>query len=81
MLKYRTEFLQYSSDSTLFSNCNSLAFINNGSVPVMIDKFSLAAGAALSIDGNEREINDTTYRISFGGATNGVLTVIRKYYI
>ena len=81
MQQYRTEFLQYSSDTTLFSNCNSLAFINNGAVAVTIDKFSLAAGAALSIDGNENELNTTTYRISLNGATNGVLSVIRKYYI
>jgi hypothetical protein len=81
MQKYRTEIQQYTSDYTLFSNCNSLAFINTGAAPVTIDKFVLAVGAALSIDGNENEINDTTYRISFAGATNGVLTVIRKYYI
>lgn len=81
MQKYRTEFLQYTSDDTIISNCNSIAFINGGAVAVTIDKFVLAAGAALAIDGNENEINVTTYRITFAGATNGVLTVIRKYFV
>ena len=81
MQKYRTEFLQYTSDDTIISNCNSIAFINNGAVSVTIDKFVLAPGAALAIDGNENEINITSYRITFGGATNGVLTVIRKHFV
>ena len=81
MRQYKTEFVQYTSDSTIFSNCNSIAFINNGAVTATIDKFDLAAGASLSIDGNENEQNTTTYRVTFGGATNGVLTVIRKYFV
>lgn len=81
MRQYRTETQQYSTDTTVQSNCNSMAFINTGAVPVTIDKFVLAAGASLSIDGNEGEINVTTYRISFSGATNGVLTIIRKYFV
>jgi hypothetical protein len=81
MKKYRTEFLQYTADDNIQSNCNSIAFINSGTVPVTIDKFVLAAGAALAIDGNENEQNVTTYRATFGGATNGVLTVIRKYFV
>jgi hypothetical protein len=81
MRKYSTEFLQYNADSTIYSNCNSIAFINSGTVAVTIDKFVLAAGASLAIDGNENEQNVTSYRITFGGATNGVLTVIRKFFI
>jgi hypothetical protein len=81
MKKYRTEFLQYTADDNIQSNCNSIAFINSGTVPVTIDKFVLAAGAALAIDGNESEQNITTYRATFAGATNGVLTVIRKYFV
>ena len=80
MQKYKTEFLQYTSDFTIQSNCNSIAFINLGSIPVTIDKLILAPGASLSIDGNENEQNTTDYRITFGGLSNGVLTVIRKYY-
>jgi hypothetical protein len=81
MKHYRTEIQQYTTDTNVFSHCNSLAFINSGAVSVTVDKFVLASGAALSIDGNENEINTTNYRISFNGATNGVLTIIRKYYI
>ncbi len=81
MANYRTEFLQYTTDDTIISNCNSIAFINGGTVTVTIDKFELLAGASLSIDGNENEKNLTTYRITFAGATNGVLTVIRKNYV
>jgi hypothetical protein len=81
MRKFRTEFVQYTSDSTIFSDCNSLAFINNGTIAVTIDKFSLPSGASLSIDGNENEMNTTQYRITFNGASNGLITVIRKYYI
>ncbi len=81
MKKYSTEFLQYNADFTIISNCNSIAFINGGTVPVTIDKFVLAPGAALAIDGNENELNVSTYRITFAGATNGVLTVIRKFFV
>lgn len=81
MKNYKTEIVQYTADTNVQSNCNSIAFINSGAVPVTIDKFSLAAGAALSIDGNEGEQNITTYRVTFGGASTGVLTVIRKYFV
>lgn len=80
MQNYRTEFLQYTSDDTIQSNCNAIAFINSGAIPVTIDKFVLAPGASLSIDGNEQEKNITSYRITFGGLTTGVLTVVRKYF-
>lgn len=81
MPNYSTEFLQYTTDDKIISNCNSIAFINAGAATVTIDKFDLLPGASLSIDGNENEKNITTYRITFNGATNGVLTVIRKNYV
>lgn len=81
MQNYKTEIVQYTADDTIQSNCNAIAFINNGTIPVTIDKFSLAPGASLSIDGNAQEKNTTVYRITFGGLATGLLTVIRKYLL
>jgi hypothetical protein len=78
--KYKIEINQYQQNFNLISNCNNITFINTGAVTVQVNQFTLVAGASLSIGGNENEIDATVYNVSFSGATNGNLTVIRKIF-
>lgn len=79
MKKYIIDIIQYATNNNLTANCNAITFVNVGTTSCYINKFVLAAGASLSINGNENEIDVTTYSISFTGGT-GILSVIRKYY-
>ena len=78
--KYKIELAQYQQNYNLISNCNNITFINTGAISVQINQFILVAGASLSIGGNANEIDTTVYNISFSGATNGNLIVIRKIF-
>lgn len=79
MKKYKVEISQYSSNIKIDSNCNSISFVNAGTVDCTINQFILPAGASLSIDGNENEIDTTIYNITF--ASVGLIQVIKKMYV
>lgn len=78
--QYKIELNQYQQNYNIVSNCNNITFINTGAIAVQINQFTLVAGASLSIGGNANEIDTTIYTVSFSGATNGNLTVIRKIF-
>lgn len=61
------------------SDCNAITFINQGTADVLINNFTLQAGATLEIAGNEDEIDVTKYRISWGAAS-GPVYVLRKLF-
>jgi len=77
--KYKIEVMQYNTTRKVASACNAITFYNAGTVTVKVQTIPLVAGATLSIQGNAGEIDITEYNLDFGTATNGVLTVIRKY--
>lgn len=79
MKRYKVEFAQYSATIKIDANCNSISFVNAGTVDCTINQFLLPAGASLSIDGNENEIDVTTYNINF--ASVGLVQVIKKMYV
>lgn len=79
MKKYIVDIIEYGTNNTLTSKCNAITFINTGTTNAYINKFLIAPNASLSIQGNENEIDVTTYQLAFTGGT-GILTVIRKYY-
>lgn len=79
MRKYFVDIIQYGSNNTIVSNCNSISFVNTGTVNAEVNKYILIPGASLTITGNADEIDTTNYQISFTGGT-GILTVIRKHY-
>jgi hypothetical protein len=79
-MNYRTEFTQYTQNTTITGNCNAITFINTGTIVVQVNQFELAPDAQLTIGGNENEIDVTNYSINFQGATNGVISVIKKIY-
>jgi len=78
--KYRIEIQQYQQNYNVISQCNNITFINNGTINVQINQFTLVPNASLSIGGNENEIDSTIYNVSFQGATNGNLIVIKKIF-
>ncbi len=78
VIKYRTDVAQYSTNTKIMSNCNSITFINVGLSSVLINNISLIVGASLALSGNEYEEDVTEYRIDFGTATNGIIQVIKK---
>lgn len=81
MKKYKIELMQYNQTTQIASNCNGITFINTGTINVEINKFVLVPGASISIGANEGEIDATDYNVSFGGATDGGIVVIKKIYV
>jgi hypothetical protein len=79
-MNYRTEFTQYTQNTSITANCNSITFINTGTINVQVNQFVLTPDAQLTIGGNEKEIDVTNYQINFQGATNGVISVIKKIF-
>ena len=78
--KYRIEIQQYQQNYNVTSQCNNITFINNGTINVQIGTFILVPNASLAIGGNENELDITVYNVSFQGATNGNLIVIKKIF-
>ena len=78
--KYRIELLQYQQNIVIDANCNNITFINIGAINVKVNSFTLVPNSSLSIGGNENEIDVTKYTISFAGATNGNIVVIKKVF-
>jgi len=78
--KYRIEIQQYQQNYNVVSQCNNITFINTGSINVQINQFTLVPNASLAIGGNENEIDTTIYNVSFQGATNGNLIIIKKIF-
>lgn len=79
-MNYRTEFTQYTQNTVITGNCNSITFINTGTINVQVNQFVLTPDAQLTIGGNENEIDVTNYQINFQGVTNGVISVIKKIF-
>ena len=78
--QYRIEISQYQQNYNVISQSNNITFINTGSINVQINQFILVPNASLSIGGNADEIDTTIYNVSFQGATNGNLIVIKKIF-
>ncbi|MES2219167.1 MAG: hypothetical protein V4501_12250 [Pseudomonadota bacterium] len=71
----------YSANQPVPSDCNAIAFVNDGTNPVNVFAKKLYSGNTLSIAGNSKEKDTTSYEVWFTdtGGTNQ-LTVIRKFY-
>jgi hypothetical protein len=76
--KYKIEVMSYNSNYNIVSNCNAITFYNNGTVDCKISTIPLPAGQSLSIEGNNDEIDTTTYLLDFGTSLTGNVFVIRK---
>lgn len=79
--QYITETKIFYANNQTDTNCNSVIFINTGSVNVTVDNVTLQPSQSLTIDGNRDEMNVKVYNFSFATGSNPQLTVVFKRYI
>lgn len=80
MIKFYEYFQIYNQPQEIVSNCNSITVINIGTATAILDGLSLVPNAQYISQGNENELNESRYRVSFSGGGTEVLLVIRKIY-
>jgi hypothetical protein len=81
MLTQFFEYFQlYNTPQEVRSECNAITVVNIGTTTAILDGLEIAPGAQYVSTGNENEINMTRYRLSFTGAGNDIVLVIRKIY-
>jgi hypothetical protein len=79
--QYITETKLFYSNNQTDTNCNSIIFINSGSVNVSVDNVLLTPNQTLAIDGNRDEVLVKVYEFNFAAGSNPQLTVVFKRYI
>jgi hypothetical protein len=81
--RYYVDMQQYFTNEKIYSDCNSILFINTGTQAVNIQGVVLQQTQSLEIQGNRGEIDTTQYIISFPTPNNtgNNLTVVRKIYV
>jgi hypothetical protein len=81
-IQYYIETKFYYQTQNVYSDCNTITFVNLGSNNVLINGFPLTQGQQLSIEGNYMEIDQTQYQIEFSTSisVNNNLAVLRKLY-
>ncbi len=81
--RYYVDMQQYFTNEKIYSDCNSILFINTGTQSVNIQGVVLQQTQSLEIQGNRGEIDTTQYIISFPTPNNAGnnLTVVRKIYV
>jgi Na+-transporting NADH:ubiquinone oxidoreductase subunit NqrF len=77
--KYKIEFTQYNDQNIqVISNCNAITFINNGTLAIVINSIlEIPAGGSIAIEGNENEIDVTTYNL----VVRDTCIVLRKLFL
>ena len=72
----------YYQTTNVYSDCNTINFVNLGVNTVLINGFPLTQGQQLTIEGNYMEIDKTQYQIEFSTSisTDNNLAVLRKLY-
>lgn len=71
----------HNSPGEVRSNCNSITFLNSGTIAATVNGVPVAVGDQYVSNGNEGEENKTLYRLAFVGGGAGEMIVIRKTYI
>lgn len=78
--EYQNEFDTINGPGVIPADCNSITFLNTGTVDLQINGINIAPGSQLVITGNQGEIDVTRYRLSFSPGAGNSCTVIRKVY-
>jgi len=73
-------FQLYNIPQELRADCNSLTVVNTGTSVAIIDGLEILPGQQYYAPGNEDELNETRYRLSFNNLGTNVVLVIRKIY-
>ena len=80
MCNYYIEYENVTKSSIVESQCNAIAFLNQGTTTVNINGFELAPGLSDSNNGLNGETDSTIYNIRFVGVGTNRLVVKRKIY-
>ena len=80
MIKYTPFFINYDIAQSIPTNCNSILFINQGTTTAIVENITIAPSQSFSIDGNEMEYMEATIQITFSGAGNNNLIVVKKVF-
>jgi len=80
LIKFREEFTLINQTQEIKSDCNTLTVINIGTATAVINGIDILPGEQYYVQGNENELNETRYRISFSGAGTEQVQLIRKIY-
>jgi len=73
-------FQLYNIPQELRADCNELTIVNLGTSIAIIDGLEIANGDQYVSPGNENEINETRYRLSFDNTGTNIVLAIRKIY-
>lgn len=73
-------FQLYNIPQELRADCNELTIVNLGTSVAIVDGLEIANGDQYVAPGNENEINETRYRLSFDNTGTNIVLVIRKIY-
>jgi hypothetical protein len=73
-------FQLYNIPQELRADCNELTIVNLGTSIAIIDGLEIANGDQYVAPGNENEINETRYRLSFDNSGTNIVLAIRKIY-
>ena len=84
MQQFKIDFLTYSDDNSVRSDCADIAFFNNGATTIILNNtLRIAPGSSLSLEANAGEIDRTIYNFYFvtSGTLSKRLIVFRKIYV
>lgn len=81
-IKFYIETKFYYQTQSIYSDCNTITFINLGINTVFINGLPITQGQQLEIGGNYMEIDATQYQIEFSTSISidNNLAVLRKLY-
>jgi hypothetical protein len=81
-IQFYIETKFYYQTQNVYSDCNTITFVNLGANSVLINGFPLTQGQQLTIEGNYLEIDQTQYQVEFSISIspNNNLAVLRKLY-
>jgi hypothetical protein len=78
--KFYEYFQLYNIPQELRADCNELVVVNLGTSVAIIDGLEIANGDQYVAPGNEDELNETRYRLSFDNTGTNIVLAIRKIY-
>ena len=81
-IKFDVNMITYDLNGYVTTNCNSITFINYGTNTVTIEGgVILQQNQSISIDGNQGEIIEKSFLVTFTGSGYNNLVTIKKNYI
>jgi hypothetical protein len=81
-IQFYIETKFYYQSQNIYSDCNTITFVNLGANQVLVNGFPLTQGQQLTIEGNYLEIDQTQYQVEFSLSISpdNNLAVLRKLY-